>query len=101
MTRISSFALAIVLAGGLATVGFAQEMASQDEAITQSVKAMIAQRPALKADQVTVETRQGVVYLKGMVDTPAEKKDIESAAMQATGVKKVVNNTTVNKGGGS
>ena len=101
MTRISSFALAIVLAGGLATVGFAQEMASQDEAITQSVKAMIAQRPALKADQVTVETRQGVVYLKGMVDTPAEKKDIESAAMQATGVKKVINNTTVNKGGGS
>jgi len=101
MTRTPNLVLALVLASGVATASLAQDMASQDETITQNVKATIAQHPALKADQVSVETRQGVVYLKGTVDTPAEKKDLESAVMQTTGVKKVVNNTTVNKGGGS
>ena len=98
MTKATSLALAIALAGGLATASIAQEM-TPDDTITQNVKAAIAQQPALKADHVTVETRQGVVYLKGMVDTPVEKKDIEQVAMQTTGVKKVVNGTSVSKGG--
>lgn len=100
MIKATSLALALALAGGIATASFAQEMTSSDETITQNVKALIAQQPALKADRVTVETRQGVVYLKGMVDTPAEKKDLESVALQTTGVKKVVNGTTVSKSGG-
>ena len=99
MSKATSWVLAIALAGGLAGAGIAQEMNSNDDTITQNVKAMISQQPALKADHVTVETRQGVVYLKGTVDTPAEKKDLESVAMQTTGVKKVVNGTTVSKGG--
>lgn len=99
MIKASKFALALALAGGLAGAGIAQEMNASDDTITQNVKSMIAQQPALKADHVTVETRQGVVYLKGTVDTPAEKKDLESVAMQTTGVKKVVNGTTVSKGG--
>ncbi|HMA50992.1 MAG TPA: BON domain-containing protein [Magnetospirillaceae bacterium] len=100
MIKASKFVLAFALASGLASAGIAQEMNSSDETITQNVKAMIAQQPALKADRVTVETRQGVVYLKGMVDTAAEKKDLESVAMQTSGVKKVVNGTTVSKSGG-
>jgi osmotically-inducible protein OsmY len=101
MTKATSIALALVLAGGLATASFAQEMTSNDDTITQNVKAMIAQHSDLKADRVTVETRQGIVYLKGTVDTAVEKKDLESVALQTTGVKKVVNGTTVsNKGGG-
>jgi osmotically-inducible protein OsmY len=99
MSRTSRLILTLVLSGGLAAAGFAQEMAS-DETITQNVKSMIAQRPELKSDRVTVETRHGVVYLKGFVDTAAEQKDLEALAMQTTGVKKVVNNTSVaNKGG--
>ncbi len=101
MSRTTKLILALALSGGLASAGFAQEMTSQDEAITSNVKMAIAQRPALKADRVTVETRGGVVYLKGFVDTNVEKKDIETLAMQTTGVKKVVNETTINnKGGG-
>jgi osmotically-inducible protein OsmY len=97
MSRTSRLILTLVLSGGLATAGFAQEMAS-DETITQNVKSMIAQRPELKVDRVTVETRHGIVYLKGFVDTAAEH--LEALAMQTTGVKKVVNNTSVaNKGG--
>ena len=101
MTRTSRLVLSLVLASGLATAGLAQETASQDETITQSVKAMIAEKPALKAHQITVETHQGVVYLHGKVDTQVEQKDLESLAMQTTGVKKVVNNTTVKKSEGS
>ncbi len=100
MIKTSRLVLAATLSIGLATASFAQEMASQDDTITENVRSMIAQHPALKADQVTVETRQGVVYLHGKVDTPAEKKDLESVAMQTTGVKKVVNDTVVNKSGG-
>jgi len=101
MTRTSRFALALFLAGGLATAGYAEEMSSQDAAITQNVKSMIAQRPALKADQITVETHQGVVTLRGKVDTAVEKKDLETLVMQATGVKKVINDTSVAKSEGS
>ena|SRR5271156_489731 len=99
MTRPSKLILALALTGGLATAGFAQEMTSSDDTITRSVKATISQHADLKADAVTVQTRQGVVYLTGKVDTPAEKKDLEALAMQTSGVKKVVNNTTVEKGG--
>ena len=101
MCKTSRLILALALTGGLATAGFAQEMSAPDEAITSNVKMAIAQHPALKADRIRVETRSGVVYLKGFVDTPAEQKDIETLAMQTTGVKKVVNDTTVNnKSGG-
>ena len=100
MSKASKFVLVFALAGGLATAGIAQEMTSNDDTITQNVKAMIAQHTDLKADHVTVETRQGVVYLNGTLDSPAEKKDLEAVAMQTTGVKKVVNGTTVSKSGG-
>lgn len=101
MKRTSRLILALALTGGLATAGFAQEANPQDATITSNVKTAIAHRPALKADRVTVETRSGVVYLKGMVDTAVEQKDLETLAMQTTGVKKVVNNTTVsNQSGG-
>ena len=99
MNSPSKLILAIALAGGLSTAGIAQEMTSSDDTITQSVKATISQHADLKADAVVVQTRQGVVYLTGKVDTPAEKKDLEALAMQTSGVKKVVNNTTVEKGG--
>ena len=102
MKRTSRLILALALTGGLATASFAQEMKSEDATITSQVKSAIAQNSALKADRVTVETRGGVVYLKGKVDTAMEQKELESVAMQTTGVKKVVNNTTVNNqsGGG-
>jgi len=101
MTRYRAAIVSLALIG-LATVAHAQQSgATSDDAITENVKAMIAQRADLKADQITVETKSGVVYLHGMVDTPLEKKDVGSIARQAQGVKKVVNNTSVSKGGGS
>jgi len=101
MTRTLNLVWALILAGGVAAAGFAQDMSSQDETITQNVKATIAQHSALKADVITVETHQGVVTLRGKVDTQVEKKDLESIVQRTAGVKKVINDTSVVKSDGS
>ena len=41
-----------------------------DTAITAKIKAEIANDPALKVSQISVETKNGVVRLSGVVDSP-------------------------------
>lgn len=99
MIKLSKLALALAFSG-LMSVASAQDAAmSADDTVTASVKSSIAQRPDLKVDQVTISTKDGTVYLRGMVDTASEKRDLESIAKHTAGVKKVVNDTSVSKGG--
>jgi osmotically-inducible protein OsmY len=99
MNNLSKMALALAFSG-LVSASYAQDTGmSADETITNNVKTSIAQRPDLKVDHVTVSTEDGTVYIRGMVDTAAEKRDLESIAKKTTGVKKVVNETSVSKGG--
>ena len=99
MNNLSKMALALAFSG-LVSVAYAQDTAlSADETITNNVKTSIAQHPNLKVDQITVSTQDGTVYIRGMVDTATEKRDLESIAKHTTGVKKVVNETSVSKGG--
>ena len=101
MTNLSKWALALAFSG-LVSVASAQDAAmSPDETITAHVKASIAQHTDLKVNRVTVSTQDGIVYIRGMVDTNAEKQDLESIAKNTSGVKKVVNEATINNRGGS
>ena len=64
-----------------------------DERITSAVRAQLAQYPELlPPNQVYVETRNGVVYLTGHVATDLQRANAESAARQAAGVHKVIDN---------
>ncbi len=65
---------------------------ARDARITSEVKALIAENGALDApNQIDVQSRDGVVYLHGLVDTPFEQALAASLARQVRGVSRVEN----------
>ena len=67
-----------------------------DQKITAEVQQQFNQQPELAApNQISVQTLDGVVYLKGKVATDLQSETAESAAKAVPGVKKVVNSLSV------
>ena len=63
-----------------------------DAKISDDVRALLAQSPALGApNSISVQTIHGVVYLKGLVSTPYLIGEAGSIAQQAPGVTDVRN----------
>jgi osmotically-inducible protein OsmY len=63
-----------------------------DAKISDEVRALFAQSPALGAPNlITVQTIHGVVYLRGLVSTPYLIGEAQSIAEQAPGVIEVRN----------
>lgn len=68
-----------------------------DSAITAKVKAALAGDSRVKAHQVNVETREGVVQLSGFVDSSEAKSTAEELARSVENVKSVDNEIDVKK----
>jgi osmotically-inducible protein OsmY len=69
---------------------------AQDADITARVKqAVFADRAMRAPNQITVATRDGVVYLSGQVATDLQKDQAESYARSVKGVEDVVNSLSV------
>ena len=68
-----------------------------DGAITTKVKAALAGDPRVKAHQVNVETREGVVQLSGFVDSSEAKSTAEELARNVDNVRSVDNEIDVKK----
>jgi hypothetical protein len=66
-----------------------------DASITMGVKSKLAKEKANTLTKVDVDTRQGVVELKGTVDSTAMKQKAGELAQQVDGVRRVVNNLKV------
>jgi osmotically-inducible protein OsmY len=89
----------LVRVGLLATVLAAEACAAgpwgatiADRAVNARVQASLEQYPALQApNYVTVQTRGRVVYLRGLVSTPYQKRLAGSAAAQAAEGLHIVN----------
>jgi len=65
---------------------------TEDAKISDEVRALFAQSPALGApNQINVQTIHGVVYLRGLVSTPYLIGAAQSLAEQASGVTGVRN----------
>ena len=104
MTRIKrlyTLTLTAMLAGPLAGCAVYGNSGSADypgdAKTTADVRALFEQHAALNGRNVLdVRTRNHVVYLYGLVDTEMERRMAESAALEATGVEKVVNLIGVN-----
>ena len=82
----------------LAAVIFAVSTAAcaqTDAGVTTSVKAKFAQDDLVKAHQINVTTREGVVTLSGDVDTPAAKQQAVRLARQTEGVTDVIDQLSV------
>ena len=66
-----------------------------DTAITASVKSRLAREQLRSLTKLDVETRQGLVELRGTVDAASAKERAGEVARQVNGVRRVVNNLRV------
>ncbi len=91
----------ILAAAALAmTVGCASSMTTKDtrqsdSAITSAVQKSLGENAKVKASQVEVQTREGVVVLLGVVDTEEARREAGRVAWRTPDVNGVVNDLTV------
>ena len=90
----------LVGVGLLALAGCASSMVPKntrqaDSGITSVIKASLESNEKVKARQVEVETREGVVYLTGVVDTEDARREAGRVAWRTEGVDGVENGLTV------
>ena len=93
---LAAFALAVVLSGCAAFSG--RETPGEyvdDAAFTTKVKAQIFNDPALKSQQISVETMQDTVQLSGFVDSAQIRDRAGAVARNVEGVHSVKNNLLV------
>ena len=77
----------------LALTGCASSMVStggrhSDSGITSVIQASLEANDRVKARQVDVETREGVVYLTGVVDTEDARREAGRLAWRTEGVRR-------------
>lgn len=93
-------AAAIAGASLLALAGCSSSMVSKrtqhvDSGTTAVIQQTLEANEKVKARQVDVETREGVVYLTGVVDTEEARREAGRIAWRTEGVRGVENNLTV------
>ena len=101
MKRVCAiFAGSLMGVGLLALSGCASSMVPKetrhaDSGITAVVEASLEANDEVKERQIEVETREGVVYLTGVVDTAEARREAGRVAWRTEGVRGVVNDLTV------
>ena len=89
-----TISLAVLL--GASLIGCA--ISKRDEKITANVQAAIDRHPDLgPPGAIQVETRKGVVYLSGLVDSNLSVENAGSVVRRVNGVIDVVNNVSVDQ----
>jgi hyperosmotically inducible protein len=81
--------------GGCASTMTTERTQVADSAITEVVEASLGANEKVKARQVEVQTREGVVYLTGVVDTADARREAARLAWGTPGVRGVFNDLTV------
>jgi hyperosmotically inducible protein len=90
----------LVGAALLALLGCASSMVPKgtrhaDSGITSVIQASLEANDKVKAREVDVQTREGTVYLTGVVDTEEARREAGRVAWRTEGVRGVVNDLTV------
>lgn len=81
MRKFTYLALLLLL-----TLASACSRKPSDESISADIEKKAAADPQAKDSQITVDTKQGKVTLKGTAKTPAAKQEVEAIANQEPGV---------------
>jgi len=89
--------LAALTAGCQSMTGKSAGQNVDDAKITSTVKAKLVADKAANLTRIDVDTNNGVVSLNGVVDTPEHKLRAEQLTMEASGVRRVVNNLQVKR----
>lgn len=99
VVSLRAFALAALLGGVLAGCSTAPSCPASgcegDALIKQRVDQMIYDNKAIEPFSITVQAKNGVVYLYGIVDTQLQRNVLEEESGKIPGVKRVVNSITV------
>jgi hypothetical protein len=82
-------------AGSLERAGERVADAASDSTVTMKIQAKYATDDVVKSRDINVDTINGVVTLKGQVDSRRERDSAEQIARATEGVKRVVNELTV------
>ena len=88
-------AAAISLVAGCASSMVPKDTRQADSAITSSVNDALKDNEKVKAKQVEVQTREGVVNLTGVVDTEEARREAGRVAWRTKGVRGLQNDLTV------
>ncbi len=88
-------AAAVVMAAGCASTMVPKGTRQADSAITSTIQDSLRDSEKVKARQVDVETREGVVYLTGVVDTEEARREAGRISWRTQDVHGVVNDLTV------
>jgi osmotically-inducible protein OsmY len=92
LRRLRLIASALVAASILWSCAAFERPDARDARITAQVKTLLAENGGLQApNQIDVQSRNGVVYLHGLVDTPYEQAQAALLARQVPGVSRVEN----------
>lgn len=110
MIRLAAVTTAVILAsgctalmvGGAAAGGYAVGKDDRpvttiidDGTITAAIKTKLVRSKYIKAADVNVDTREGVVTLNGTVNSYVAREQAETLATETNGVKSVINNLEV------
>ena len=95
VTAGSLAGVALVVLAGCASSMVPERTREADAGITSVIQATLQADEKVKARQVEVETREGVVYLTGVVDTEEARREAGRVAWRAEGVVGVMNDLTV------
>ena len=87
--------LSAALAGCAASPSCPPGGCQGDALIEQNVEQMIYDNKAIQPFSITVQAKNGVVYLYGIVDTQLQKNVLEEETGKIAGVKRVVNSISV------
>jgi hyperosmotically inducible protein len=87
--------IALVALAGCASSTVPKSTQHADSGITSVIQSSLEANDKVKARQVDVETREGVVYLTGVVDTEEARREAGRVAWRTEGVDGVDNNLTV------
>ena len=87
--------IAAIALAGCASSMVPKNTQQADEGITSVIEASLEANDTVKARQIEVQTREGIVYLAGVVKTEEARREAARIAWRTEGVRGVSNNLTV------
>jgi hyperosmotically inducible periplasmic protein len=98
MTLTKGMVISVLACCALALAGcssmWSESTRDLDAGITAKIEESLEDSPDMKARQVHVKTREGVVYLTGVVDSADARHEVGRIAWRTRGVDGVVNDLT-------
>jgi osmotically-inducible protein OsmY len=91
LNRAIFLALSFLWMGSVCLDLSAKEKVVSDDSVYDHVKRRLANDPDVKGGAMEIEVKQGVVTLRGTVDTDKQKQKAEKITKKVNGVKQVIN----------